>query len=159
MTGCPLACACFVACRLGELSQHKVAPQVWHVRKCIQGEPIFTHSSHCRRFGCVTVVISAMWGQDSLGISYYTHIFFRDSCTNWMLINPSPTAEVTRLTGPERTSPETVTVHEPGSFTGDADHLGNPFSSPQSSAQVRDLRLCQLWESHRSQIVLRHIAI
>src|SRR5437899_13010981 len=33
------------------------------------------------------------------------HISFRYSWTNWTAIAPSPTAEATRLTDPERTSP------------------------------------------------------
>ena len=33
------------------------------------------------------------------------HISFRYSCTNWTAIAPSPTADATRLTEPERTSP------------------------------------------------------
>src|SRR5262249_55197752 len=33
------------------------------------------------------------------------YISFRYSCTNWTAIAPSPTAEATRLTEPERTSP------------------------------------------------------
>ena len=37
------------------------------------------------------------------------HISFRYSCTNWTAIEPSPTAEATRLTEPERTSPAAKT--------------------------------------------------
>src|SRR5437762_12424631 len=33
------------------------------------------------------------------------HSSFRYSCTNWTAMAPSPTAEATRLTEPERTSP------------------------------------------------------
>src|SRR6185295_7808391 len=37
------------------------------------------------------------------------YISFRYSCTNWTAIAPSPTAEATRLTEPDRTSPEAKT--------------------------------------------------
>ena len=60
MTGCALARACFVACRLGELSQHSVAPHSWHVRRCTHRAPTFTHSSHCRRTGCRISVMASM---------------------------------------------------------------------------------------------------
>jgi len=46
MTGWALSSACRVACRLGELSQQRVTPQRWQVRRCTHVEPIFTHSSH-----------------------------------------------------------------------------------------------------------------
>src|SRR5216683_6015481 len=37
------------------------------------------------------------------------YISFKNSCTNWTAIAPSPTAEATRLTEPERTSPAAKT--------------------------------------------------
>lgn len=57
MTGWPLARACLVAWRFGELSQHKVMPHSWQVRKCIQGEPIFIQASQARSVGSLIVVI------------------------------------------------------------------------------------------------------
>src|SRR5207247_1661408 len=55
MTGCLLARACLVACLFGESSQQRVPPHSWHVRKWTHSAPILTHSSHSRRFGCLTV--------------------------------------------------------------------------------------------------------
>lgn len=60
MTGCDAAAACFEAWRLGDESQHLVAPHAWQVRRCTQRAPIFTQSSHSRAFGPVTVVIAPM---------------------------------------------------------------------------------------------------
>ena len=54
-------CACWLAWRFGEASQHSVAPQFWHVRKWTHSAPIFTHSSHSRRFGCLTVAMAVRW--------------------------------------------------------------------------------------------------
>src|SRR5882724_1643217 len=48
------------------------------------------------------VVMAERWLQLPLDI---IHIVFKYSCTNWTAIDPSPTAEATRLTEPERTSP------------------------------------------------------
>jgi len=58
ITGCPLAFACLLAWRFGELSQQRVVPHSWQVRKWTHPEPIFTHSSHSRRLACLTVVIA-----------------------------------------------------------------------------------------------------
>jgi hypothetical protein len=44
MTAWPVLRECALACFRGDESQQSVTPQVWHVRKCIQVEPIFTHS-------------------------------------------------------------------------------------------------------------------
>src|SRR5437016_7485864 len=60
------------------------------------------HSAHSRRVGCLIVVIAERWVQFSSDI---LHIVFKYSWTNWTAIDPSPTAEATRLTEPERTSP------------------------------------------------------
>src|SRR5688500_1071096 len=60
MTGWVVLRACFVAWRLGELSQHKVTPHCWHVRRCTHCAPIFTHSSHSRRLAGFGVVIALM---------------------------------------------------------------------------------------------------
>ena len=35
-----------LACLFGDESQHPIAPQVWHIRRCLHGEPSFRHSSH-----------------------------------------------------------------------------------------------------------------
>src|SRR5215472_5468925 len=51
MIGCPVAWKCFVACRLGELSQQPTCPQVRQSRRCTQGDPILRHSSHPRALG------------------------------------------------------------------------------------------------------------
>src|SRR5437899_12713986 len=102
MTGCLLARACLLACWLGELSQHNVTPHSWQVRRCTHCAPIFTHSAHSRRLGSLMVVMAERWLQLPLDI---IHIVFKYSCTNWTAIDPSPTAEATRLTEPERTSP------------------------------------------------------
>src|ERR1043165_6820562 len=65
MTGCPVACACLVACLLGEESQQCVPPHVWHVRRWTQVAPIFTHSSHSRTSGSLTSTMASRWAQDS----------------------------------------------------------------------------------------------
>jgi len=58
-----LARACFDACVLGDESQQRVTPHVWHVRRCTHRAPIFTHSSHSRAFACLTVAIFSMCPQ------------------------------------------------------------------------------------------------
>ena len=63
ITGCPVAAAWRLACRLGELSQQSVAPHVWHVRRWTQRDPVFTHSSHSRRTARFTVATASMCGQ------------------------------------------------------------------------------------------------
>src|SRR5437867_5615093 len=68
MTGCLLARACFVACLFGESSQQWVPPHSWHVRKWTHSAPVLTHSSHSRRFGCLTVVTERIWEQVCSGI-------------------------------------------------------------------------------------------
>ena len=55
--------ACFEACLFGDESQHSVTPQVWHVRRCIHREAIFTHSAHSRFAGCFTSLIREMSSQ------------------------------------------------------------------------------------------------
>ena len=60
MTGWLVARACRVACLFGELSQHSVTPQVWHVRKCTHRAWIFTHSSHSWAFAGLTLVTLLM---------------------------------------------------------------------------------------------------
>jgi hypothetical protein len=60
MTGCPVACACLVAWRFEELSQQWVRPHSWQVRRWTQSLPIFTHSSHSYRSGCLIVAIAPM---------------------------------------------------------------------------------------------------
>ena len=49
----------------GDESQQRVAPQVWHVRRCTHDAPILTHSSHSRRRGRFTSSTSAMCEQES----------------------------------------------------------------------------------------------
>src|SRR5687767_13048841 len=61
MTGWPLICACLVACRFGELSQHSVDPHAWQVRRWTHSDPIFTHSSHSGCFACLTSTTAARW--------------------------------------------------------------------------------------------------
>ncbi len=71
MTGWPVARACFVAWRFGESSQHSVVPHSWQVRRWIQVAPVFTHSAHSRRFGCLTAVILSICEQlpfDVIGV-------------------------------------------------------------------------------------------
>src|SRR5207237_9703752 len=68
MTGCPLPCAWPEACRFGELSQQSVAPHVWQVRRCTQYAPIFTHSSHSRRCGCLIDAVALMWAQEGIHV-------------------------------------------------------------------------------------------
>ena len=63
ITGCPLVRECLLACWLGELSQQSVAPQFWHVRRWTHRPPIFTHSAHSRRAGCLIVVTAERWAQ------------------------------------------------------------------------------------------------
>src|SRR5262245_58938800 len=63
MTGCPLLRACFDACRFGELSQQRVPPHCWQVRRWTQREPIFTPSSHSPRCAVFTSLTVSMWGQ------------------------------------------------------------------------------------------------
>src|SRR3954447_9133437 len=46
MIGCPLVWGWAVAWRLGELSQHPMCPQLWHMRRWTQREPMARHSSH-----------------------------------------------------------------------------------------------------------------
>src|SRR4051794_20863341 len=46
MIGCPLVWWWAVAWRLGELSQHPMCPQLWHMRRWTQREPMARHSSH-----------------------------------------------------------------------------------------------------------------
>jgi hypothetical protein len=53
----------------GELSQQRVVPHSWHVRRCIHFAPIFTHSSHSRRSAVRTVVMAAMCSQGPLAIA------------------------------------------------------------------------------------------
>src|SRR5690349_1020248 len=48
-------------CRFGELSQQRVVPHSWHVRRCTQRDPIFTHSSHSYFSACRTVVTAFRW--------------------------------------------------------------------------------------------------
>ena len=55
--------ACFEACLFGDESQHSVTPHVWHVRRCIHREPLFTHSEHSRFAGCFTSLIREMSSQ------------------------------------------------------------------------------------------------
>jgi hypothetical protein len=64
MTGWPLAAACRLACRLGELSQHSVVPHCWQVRKCTHRAFVFMHSSHSCRSANRTLGIAAMCEQD-----------------------------------------------------------------------------------------------
>jgi hypothetical protein len=69
--------------------------------------PIFEHSSHSLAFGCLTVLIvvghlRSRWSANSASARW----------TNETEIDPSPTAEATRLTLPQRTSP---TANTPGS--------------------------------------------
>src|SRR4029077_17832363 len=51
--------------RLGEESQQRVTPHVWHVRRCTHEAPILTHSSHSRRRGRFTSSTAAMCEQES----------------------------------------------------------------------------------------------
>ena len=48
--------ACLLAWRFGDESQQRVPPQVWQVRRWTHSLPIFTHSSHSRRFAFLTSV-------------------------------------------------------------------------------------------------------
>src|ERR1051325_3594717 len=73
MTGWPLPRACLLACWLGELSQQRVPPHCWQVRMCTQRAPIFTHSSHSWRFGCLTSSIDSMCGQVG---SFMQHLMY-----------------------------------------------------------------------------------
>jgi len=59
-----------VAWRLRELSQHKVTPHVWQVRRCTQFDPIFTHSSHSWCFAGVTVLTASICAQLSMGFPF-----------------------------------------------------------------------------------------
>src|SRR5258708_10831345 len=95
-----------LACCFAELSQHRVtrAPDrfSWTHRATI-----FEHSSHCLAFGCLTVLMTVghlrfRWAANSASARW----------TNETEIDPSPTAEATRLTLPHRTSP---TANTPGS--------------------------------------------
>src|SRR5262245_64538772 len=45
MTGCPVAFACAVACRFGELSQQRIRPQLVQRRRCTHQPPISRQSS------------------------------------------------------------------------------------------------------------------
>src|SRR4051812_42312560 len=65
MTGWLVERACLVACRFGDESQQSVAPHAWHVRRCTQDAPIFTHASHSRRPGRFTSSTAAMCEHDS----------------------------------------------------------------------------------------------
>ena len=56
-----MACACLLACRLGDESQHRVVPHVWQVRRWTHVEPIFTHSAHSRFFAVFTSSIASIW--------------------------------------------------------------------------------------------------
>src|SRR5258707_1083347 len=53
-----VARACLLACWFGDESQQSVTPHFWHVRRCSQRSPIFTHSSHSRFVGCFTWLVS-----------------------------------------------------------------------------------------------------
>src|SRR5438876_402265 len=119
MTGWPLAWKCFVACLFLEESQQPTWPHVRQSRRCTHRSPVARHSSQPSELG-VTGRICLTCGQacgvmvvlflaeivsrwcTTVGV---THISFRYSCTNWTAIAPSPTAEATRLTEAERTSP------------------------------------------------------
>src|SRR5438046_8845468 len=67
MTGCPLLRACLLAWRLGELSQQRVPPHSWQVRRCTQRAPIFTHSSHSYRLAPLTLLIALICAQPLSG--------------------------------------------------------------------------------------------
>src|SRR6266513_631719 len=84
------------------LHHHPIHVANAHGCRCTHCAPIFTHSAHSRRSGSLMVVMAERWLQLPLDI---IHIVFKYSCTNWTAIDPSPTAEATRLTEPERTSP------------------------------------------------------
>src|SRR3989442_5224416 len=88
-----------------EESQHATWPQVRHILRWTQRSFIFKHSSQPAALG----LTSRIWlrcVQDDCGmIVRLSHISLRYSCTNWTAIAPSPTAEATRLTESDRTSP------------------------------------------------------
>jgi hypothetical protein len=84
MTGWLDERACLLACRFGELSQQSVMPHVWQVRRWTQYEPIFTHSSHSRRCGCLIDAIASMWVQRDI------HIY---SCSIWCTLPAANTPD------------------------------------------------------------------
>src|ERR1700730_13625828 len=75
MTGWPVAWACFLAWRFAESSQHGVVPHSWQVRRWTHVAPVFRHSAHSRRFGCLTDAIASMCAQcplDTIRFLYAT---------------------------------------------------------------------------------------
>ena len=98
--------------------------------------------------------VAKEWSRTDLPmISSTFYISFRYSCTNWTAIDPSPTAEATRLTEPDRTSPAANTPgrlvssrngSRPLAQCGDRARAGpvrtKPFSSLSISAGSQSVR-------------------
>ena len=112
--GWVVARKCFVACLFFEESQQPTCPQVRHILKWTQRSFIFKHSSQPAALG----LTSRIWlrcVQDGWDMMVrLSHISLRYSCTNWTAIAPSPTAEATRLTESDRTSPAASGTGTPG---------------------------------------------
>src|SRR5438105_10970201 len=76
------------------------------------------------------VVMAERWLQLPLDI---IHLVFKSSCTNWTAIDPSPTAEATRLTEPERTSPAANT---PGRLVSNKNGCRFKVQCPESPSSI-----------------------
>src|SRR5437762_5185385 len=117
MTGWPVAWKCFVACLFLEESQQPTWPHVRHSRRCTHFSPVARHSSQPSELGVtgrISLTCGHVWAmtfsfwRNRIALGRYgrlSHSSFRYSCTNWTAMAPSPTAEATRLTESERTSP------------------------------------------------------
>src|SRR6185437_3203669 len=133
--GCLLWWKCLVACLFLEESQHPTCPHSRHKRRWTHVSPIFTHSSQT----CVSVdvnLISSRCVQPGIMSSEVSNSpqpnFYSSARARWTRcteIEPSPTAEATRFTFPERTSP---TAKTPGRLVssicgGRVSGHANPF--------------------------------
>src|SRR5712691_1496848 len=67
MIGWPVSRLCAVACRLGELSQQPMWPQLVHIRRCTHRPPIFRQSSQpeISAGSSVTTMVSR-WEQSAI---------------------------------------------------------------------------------------------
>ena len=85
------------------------------------------YSSHCLAFGCLTVLMAV----GHLRSRWFANYSASARWTNETAIDPSPTADATRLTLPHRTSP---TANTPGSEV--SSRYGERSSRPSGSGEI-----------------------
>ena len=67
----------------------------------MHGRDSKSRTNRAALFGRLPILTRARPGSDTP----FVHMVLKYSCTNWTAIAPSPTADATRLTDPDRTSP------------------------------------------------------